>query len=41
MATSGRNRAISALADLVVRVGAGGGFTLGLLAALQGNPRAA
>ena len=40
MAASGRNRAISALADLVVRVGAGGGFMLGLLAALQGHPRA-
>jgi len=29
------------LGDLAVRVGAGGGFTLGLLAALQGHPRSA
>src|SRR3954449_6805579 len=41
MAASRRNRAIGALADLAVRVGAGGGFILGLFAALQGHPRAA
>lgn len=41
MAGSRRNRTIGALGDLAVRVGVGGGFTLGLLAALQGHPRAA
>jgi hypothetical protein len=41
MAASRRNRAIGALGDLAVRVGAGGGFMLGLFAALQGHPRPA
>src|SRR3954469_5818732 len=41
MAASRRNRAIGTLAELAVRVGAGGGFMLGLFAALQGHPRAA
>jgi hypothetical protein len=41
MVGSRHNRVISALAELVVRVGAGGGFMLGLFAALQGHPRAA
>jgi hypothetical protein len=41
MAASRRNRAIGACGDLAVRVGAGGGFMLGLFAALQGHPRAA
>jgi hypothetical protein len=41
MAASRRNRAIGALAEVAVRVGAGGGFMLGLFAALQGHPRAA
>jgi hypothetical protein len=40
MAGSRRNRAIGALGDLAIRVGAGGGFAIGLLAALQGHPRA-
>jgi hypothetical protein len=41
MAGSRRNRTIRVVGDLAVRVGAGGGFTLGLLAALQGHPRSA
>jgi hypothetical protein len=41
VADSRRNRTIGALGDFVVRVGVAGGFTLGLLAALQGHPREA
>lgn len=38
---SPRDRAIDGLADLAIRVCVGGGFLLGVLAGMQGHPRAA